>query len=454
MTVKQDWVDKDTPGKSAADWTFDAAAANALSSQCNGHISQISGKYTKPGGGIPASDLTVEVQASLAAADTITPGFSTTTTGATDEGKWTAIATVSFTAQYQSETIAGHLADADGGNWTSYLDFRLFAKQENAMNSDPTVILEIFNTRGLNSESLVAVVTTKSVPLTVITLYAHPTQEYERWLVVPDIMTHDDHTAWLDTQAFITPLPAGTQTAAIYGDADAARAVVVSTGSEPRPAGGDVVVWVGGDTQPANIGADDVWLRQDGAIPWAPISLPIPGFWYHLTAIGTDEYFLEQGQAVCNVFVAATSCTIISLAIKVQVAGGTGAVMRFGMYEVAEDLSVTLLSDWGTTAAETGDAVCSKSGSTAVEAGKTYAAVACAQGSPTPLIKAKLVSTEWHRATITPYTTSSGVFATDGWEGWRLETSGPNFDFPGALPATAVLAGAGEPIVCIAAETS
>lgn len=71
MAVKADWVDKDTPGKSAADWTFDASAANAVATQVNSNTSAIAGKgtYTKPGGGIPSSDMATAVQSSLGLAD-------------------------------------------------------------------------------------------------------------------------------------------------------------------------------------------------------------------------------------------------------------------------------------------------------------------------------------------------------------------------------------------------
>lgn len=69
MALKSDWVDKDTPGKSAADWTFDSAAANLVATQCNGHTSAIAAKYTKPGTGIPASDMATAVQSSLGLAD-------------------------------------------------------------------------------------------------------------------------------------------------------------------------------------------------------------------------------------------------------------------------------------------------------------------------------------------------------------------------------------------------
>lgn len=34
--------------------------------------------------------------------------------------------------------------------------------------------------------------------------------------------------------------------------------VLVSTGNEPRP-GGDIVLWVGGSTEPTNFGPNDVW---------------------------------------------------------------------------------------------------------------------------------------------------------------------------------------------------
>jgi hypothetical protein len=40
------------------------------------------------------------------------------------------------------------------------------------------------------------------------------------------------------------------------------QAVVVVTGSEARPSGSTVVLWLGGTTQPASMAATDVWLKE------------------------------------------------------------------------------------------------------------------------------------------------------------------------------------------------
>jgi hypothetical protein len=41
-----------------------------------------------------------------------------------------------------------------------------------------------------------------------------------------------------------------------------AQIVVVQTGNEARPSGSTVVLWVGGSTEPVNLGNDDIWLSE------------------------------------------------------------------------------------------------------------------------------------------------------------------------------------------------
>jgi len=52
------------------------------------------------------------------------------------------------------------------------------------------------------------------------------------------------------------------------------QTVIVSTGSESRPTGSAVVIWVGGDTQPTNMTSADVWLS--GATVTAPSDTTAP----------------------------------------------------------------------------------------------------------------------------------------------------------------------------------
>lgn len=70
MTLKNDWVDENTPGHTSEDWTFTAADANAVADAVNTNTTD---KYELPGTGIPATDLSSGVQDSLAAADAAQP---------------------------------------------------------------------------------------------------------------------------------------------------------------------------------------------------------------------------------------------------------------------------------------------------------------------------------------------------------------------------------------------
>lgn len=71
MTLKNYWVAKDTPGHSAADWTYNHSDQNDVANQVNQNTTDIAtkGTYSKPGPGIPSSDMTSAVQISLGKAD-------------------------------------------------------------------------------------------------------------------------------------------------------------------------------------------------------------------------------------------------------------------------------------------------------------------------------------------------------------------------------------------------
>lgn len=146
--------------------------------------------------------------------DQVKYGFPTSNTLTADKTKWTAIAQVAYSTQYFQTMLSGRITDTGGGNPNSFAEFRLFVRQQAAMNNDPIVNLTMLNPVGFDGLSLVAVVTTKSASSMVVTLYGRPANDYEGWRVVPDV-TSDTNTTWLSLQPFITPLPAGTQFAAV-----------------------------------------------------------------------------------------------------------------------------------------------------------------------------------------------------------------------------------------------
>lgn len=68
--------------------------------------------------------------------------------------------------------------------------------------------------------------------------------------------------------AIVTAVPAAPAIAASYP-----QCVVVATGNEARPTGSDVVFWIGGSTQPANMGTNDIWYNSD-ATPTGDTTVP------------------------------------------------------------------------------------------------------------------------------------------------------------------------------------
>jgi hypothetical protein len=170
------------------------------------------------------------------------------------------------------------------------------------------------------------------------------------------------------------PGPATKLSAAVTG-------VTVSTGSETRPANSDIVVWVGGATQPTNIAADDVWLQDDPTYP-AGVAF-IPGWFYRLNPFdpAASQYNMVANQVVGNIFIAGRTTVLTDIAVKALAAGSAGSVIRFGLFEL-NGSAATLVSDFG-TATSTATGVITKSGAAPIEAGKRYLATVASQGGPT-----------------------------------------------------------------------
>lgn len=115
--------------------------------------------------------------------------LATTNTMTTDEGKYTAILTVTQTAQYQTTLVTGFFGDVSGGpGGYARGSFAMRVRQEAAMTNDPLVDLRITSHAYFDTTKLVAVCTEKSSGQTVVTLYAKLDTEYEGWFVLPGIM--------------------------------------------------------------------------------------------------------------------------------------------------------------------------------------------------------------------------------------------------------------------------
>lgn len=140
----------------------------------------------------------------------------TNNTTTTDEGKYTAIATVTQTAQYQTTLVTGSFGDVSGGpGGYARASFAMRVRQDTPMETDPLVDLRMTSHAYFDTTKLVAVCTTKSPSQTIVTLYAKMDTEYEGWFVLPGIMDLDK-VNFLGNQPWLSSPAAGTQYTATY----------------------------------------------------------------------------------------------------------------------------------------------------------------------------------------------------------------------------------------------
>ncbi len=140
----------------------------------------------------------------------------TSSTSTTDAGKYTAIATVTLTAQFQTTLVTGFFGDTEGGSG-GYArgQFAMRVRQDAAMTNDPLVDLRMTSFAIFDTSNLVAVCTTKDIGSTVVTLYGKLDDQYEQWFVLPGIIDVS-RVAFLGSQPFLASPAAGTQYAATY----------------------------------------------------------------------------------------------------------------------------------------------------------------------------------------------------------------------------------------------
>lgn len=226
------------------------------------------------------------------------------------------------------------------------------------------------------------------------------------------------------------------------------QGVSVSTGGETRPTGSNIVLWVGGSTEPNNIGTADVWLAEGTSTSTSKAGIAFTaGEYFRLNPLDPSDpavgALAVANQVVGNIFVAGRTASITDLAAYVTVAGSTGSVLRFGLYEL-NAASVTLVADFGTVASTT-TGVKVKSGTAPMVIGRRYIAVCVSQGSPTTHPTLMQVSPEAMWGTQAGFSDPDGLFVTA--LGSRVATTQS-----GALAASGTIEASGDSVPCIAAR--
>jgi hypothetical protein len=142
----------------------------------------------------------------------------------------------------------------------------------------------------------------------------------------------------------------------------------------------------------------------------------------------TGNITVNNTQALTVPFVAGRSCTITTVAVSCQVAGGAGAIGRIGIYTDNNGEPGTLVAEAATTLDLTSTGLKSATISAALTAEAIYWTVFVQQGNPTPLAQIKGTSNGGVNPMVpvdpTNPSTGAGLSITGG-------------TMSGALPATA-----------------
>lgn len=117
----------------------------------------------------------------------------------------------------------------------------------------------------------------------------------------------------------------------------------------------------------------------------AGVPLAPSGLWWRLSTFETSspgKDLLAINEASGVRFVAGNTTIITRLGIKITDAGSAGSVIRFGLWEVTDGTTITLIKDFGTSPGTATGTLMSPVGSAPVKAGRTYFAAPVSQGDP------------------------------------------------------------------------
>jgi len=106
------------------------------------------------------------------------------------------------------------------------------------------------------------------------------------------------------------------------------QAVVVSTGSEARPTGSAMVLWVGGATQPVNMAITDVWLASDEVTPPADSTPPSVPTGLSITSITATSASVSWSPSSDNVGVTGYDVQVDGVSV------GTPAASPFALTDL------------------------------------------------------------------------------------------------------------------------
>jgi|GEM_PF-6623975 len=151
-------------------------------------------------------------------------GFETDNTQGVDGNKWTKLGSCTLDFQYEQclstiNIIGGHDGTA-GHNTQATVSVRV--KQQNALGGAPIVDLQLNGVAQVITKDDIKTVTVQNDAAgTVVELYGRITTIYDQWYYTPVMNTGNYGAAtwvWTPHSPFLAALPAGTQTAAGYGD--------------------------------------------------------------------------------------------------------------------------------------------------------------------------------------------------------------------------------------------
>jgi hypothetical protein len=143
----------------------------------------------------------------------ITTAGYTTSNAAGSTGKYTKIASVDLTAQYQACAFTLNVIGYNEGTVDQFemAQVAVRVNQGAAMASAPDVNVEVCNNKILNSSNFHAVITTNSASHTIVNIYIKYTKDYQGYTFVPLTSAGTGTNTFYSSQSIDTNLPAGTK---------------------------------------------------------------------------------------------------------------------------------------------------------------------------------------------------------------------------------------------------
>jgi hypothetical protein len=149
-------------------------------------------------------------------ADLYEYSYLTTGSGSTGGGKWTRIARVNLTGQYQSAACTLEISGANSGASSGLnAKVRFRVKQQASLGDAPFIDLDVFDYQRLTENYFKAVTVQNDASATIVDLYVTMVDSYLNYVFTPYNVYQDSKFTFYSSDGLVSSLPAGAQTDAV-----------------------------------------------------------------------------------------------------------------------------------------------------------------------------------------------------------------------------------------------